>query len=170
MSDHGPGGSPRDAAWAVIDIDGVLADVRHRLHHLGSRPRDWESFFAAMGDDGLLAPGAESAHQAHDDGLAIAYLTGRPERYRAQTLSWLKRWGLPSGRLLMRPDRDRRPAAIFKLEILSELGSSGEVSFLLDDDEAVLAAAREAGYAVRHADWMGREEALRQAQEVSGRT
>ena len=30
---------------AIFDIDGVVADVRHRLHHLESRPKGWDEFF-----------------------------------------------------------------------------------------------------------------------------
>ena len=36
---------------AVVDIDGVVADVRHRLHFIEGRPRQWDRFFAAAGDD-----------------------------------------------------------------------------------------------------------------------
>ena len=36
---------------AVFDLDGTLADTRHRLHHLERRPADWDAFFAAARDD-----------------------------------------------------------------------------------------------------------------------
>ena len=39
---------------AVLDIDGVLADVRHRLHHLERQPTSWSGFFAAAVSDPLL--------------------------------------------------------------------------------------------------------------------
>ena len=32
---------------AVFDLDGTLADVRHRLHHIEGRRRDWDAFFSA---------------------------------------------------------------------------------------------------------------------------
>ena len=76
------------SALVVLDIDGVLADVRHRLHYLASRPKNWDGFFAAAKDDELLEVGAEFAKRAagtHD----IVYLTGRPERLRAATQAWL---------------------------------------------------------------------------------
>ncbi len=41
---------------AVFDMDGVVADVRHRLHHL--RRQNWSRFFAAADADPLLAEGA----------------------------------------------------------------------------------------------------------------
>ena len=45
---------------AIIDLDGVVADARHRLHHLETRPKDWDAFFAAAVDD-----------DAHPEGVAI---------------------------------------------------------------------------------------------------
>ena len=105
----------------VLDIDGVLADVRHRLHHLASRPKDWDGFFAAAKDDDVLAVGAEFARQAtttHD----IVYLTGRPERLRAATQGWLDKHGLPPGPLIMRGNDDRRPSADVKLRALRTFG------------------------------------------------
>lgn len=42
---------------AIIDIDGTLADCRHRLHHvLPGRKRDWDAFFGEMDDDDLIWP------------------------------------------------------------------------------------------------------------------
>ncbi len=73
---------------AVLDIDGVLADVRHRLHHLERRPKDWAAFFAAAPRDPLLPEGAAVAAQLAPD-HDVVYLTGRPERCRRDTLAWL---------------------------------------------------------------------------------
>lgn len=170
---HAPlGGSPvaSTTGWAVIDIDGVLADVRHRLHHLDGARRDWGAFFAGMDADLVLAPGREAAHEAVASGLAIAYLTGRPERYRSRTDRWLRSHGLPPGDLRMRPDRDRRPAREFKVDALTSLAASMPIAFLLDDDEDVVVAARAAGFTARQADWLPRSRDLHEAQEQSGRT
>jgi len=52
--------SPSDARpLAVFDVDGVLADVRHRLHHLEARPQRWERFFRAADRDPVLEEGAD---------------------------------------------------------------------------------------------------------------
>ncbi|MBA3955457.1 MAG: hypothetical protein H0X58_02180 [Acidimicrobiia bacterium] len=42
---------PAPRPLAVVDIDGVLADVGHRLHFLDRRPKDWKGFFAAARTD-----------------------------------------------------------------------------------------------------------------------
>ena len=52
---------PEDAlpTIAVFDVDGVLADVRHRLHFVERRPKDWPGFFGAMADDAIAALNSE---------------------------------------------------------------------------------------------------------------
>ena len=47
--------------FAVFDVDGVVADVAHRLHHVARRPKDWRRFFAAAPKDPPLAVGIDLA-------------------------------------------------------------------------------------------------------------
>jgi len=154
---------------AVVDIDGVLADVRHRLHHVESPPKDWDAFFAAAPDDPLLEQGHFTATRLAEV-FDVVYLSGRPERCREDTLAWLRSHGLPAGDLLLRPPGDRRPARLLKVEVLDRLSADRSVAVLVDDDPMVLDAARRAGYDVLPADWMRTDETLREAQEVEGET
>ena len=152
---------------AVVDLDGVVADVSHRLHHLEGRA-DWESFFAAAVED-----------PPHEEGLAVVarlevdhevvYLTGRPESCRSDTEQWLEAHGIGGHRLVMRPTGVRRPAAALKRALLAELADGREVAVVVDDDPLVLAAMAEAGVPTFHAGWGRRSDALHQAQEVDGR-
>ncbi len=164
---------PQPSPLAVIDLDGVIADVRHRLHHLKAKPKDWDAFFAAARHD-----------EAHPEGLAIVetlskdheivFLTGRPEHLRKETIAWLDRHDLGGHRLVMRPRGDRRPAAVVKLELLEDFARRQRIGIVVDDDPAVLDAVRGAGHPVFAADWEARTaestRALRQAQESEGRT
>lgn len=157
-------------ACVVLDIDGVLADVRHRLHHLERRPKDWDAFFAAAKFDEVLHAGAEFARTAATTHVVV-YLTGRPDRLRDDTDDWLRRHALPEGDLLMRSDGDRRPAAVMKLQMLRRLRAEYTVDLVVDDDPVVAQAAASAGFAVRIADWMQHAApALHDAQERQGRT
>ena len=155
---------------AVFDIDGVLADVRHRLHHIESGRRDWDGFFASAPEDAVLADGCQAVRQAVESGLTLIYLTGRPERCRVDTVQWLSAHGLPEGELIMRRDSDRRPARVLKVEALRRIASQAPVAYLVDDDLQVVAAAADAGFAARLADWVPRQDPLTQAQETLGRT
>lgn len=158
----------------VFDVDGVIADVRHRLHHVERKPKNWPAFFAAMDDDGPLPEGVAMAQRYADEGHRIAYLTGRNERYRELTLAWMRRHGLPEGRLVMRREDDRRPARVFKPQALSRLAREGEIVAVVDDDTSVVEVLRHEGWPVVLADWMRADEAeqetLFDAQEVDGRS
>jgi phosphoglycolate phosphatase-like HAD superfamily hydrolase len=159
---------------AVFDVDGVLADVRHRLHHVEKRPKDWPAFFAAMADDGPLEVGIALARDQAALGHELVYLTGRNESWRRVTLDWMERYGVPTGRLVMRRDHDRRPAREFKPEALRRIARTGRVVAVVDDDEAVVRVLTAAGWPVLHATWMPSDAAEQQtlfdAQEHDGRT
>jgi hypothetical protein len=152
---------------AVFDIDGVVADVRHRLHHLNGW-RAWESFFEAADEDPLLPQGARLAAdlaRQHE----IVWLSGRPEWLRGVTRDWLTGHDLPDGELHLRPHQDYRPAPLFKLDVLRRLAPRG-IAALIDDDDEVVRAALDAGYPAVLADWVPRSETLRRAQDRDGRT
>lgn len=154
---------------AVFDLDGTLADVRHRVHFLRRRPPDWDRFFAAASADPPLAEGLALARE-HAETSDLAYVTGRPERCRRDTEQWLARHDLPTRRLLMRPAGDRRPARIAKPELLLRLAGQREVAVVVDDDEQVCDAYERAGFHVVRAGWMAGPGELRRAQEREGRT
>ena len=127
---------------AVFDIDGVVADVRHRVHFVERRPRDWGRFFAGAAADALSEEGAGWALQAAAD-HDLVWLTGRPEWLRPVTTRWLGQHGLPTGRLVMRPDGDYRPAREYKVAELRKMARRDEIVVFVDDDpEVVQAAAR----------------------------
>lgn len=150
----------------MFDVDGVVADVRHRLHYLDRGA--WHRFFATADRDPLLAEGARlvadlgSRHE-------IVWLTGRPEWLRDVTEGWFAEHGLPPGELFMRPDGDYRPAPRYKMSVLRRLARRG-IKALIDDDEAVIDAALNAGFPAVLADWVPRSGSLRRAQDRDGRT
>jgi hypothetical protein len=154
---------------AVIDIDGVVADVRHRLHLIESRPKRWDAFFASSADDPPLATGVTLVRELAAD-HDVVWLTGRPERNRDLTERWLAAHGLPDGTLLMRRDRDFRPAREAKRDQLRRLRRDREIAVVVDDDPAVVATLAEDGFPVRLADWLPHSSTLQKAQDQEGRT
>jgi hypothetical protein len=173
MDEERPGERSEQRPLAAVDIDGVVADVRHRLRHIEGRRKDWDAFFAAAVDDPPHLEGVNLVGKLtvdHD----VLFLTGRPERLRADTERWLERHGLGGHRLAMRSDGDRRPAAVTKLRRLRDEGRTRPVGVVVDDDPVVVAAMKEAGYLVLHATWEQRsddeDDTLLTAQEVDGET
>src|SRR5690349_18646236 len=143
-----------DRAIAVFDIDGTVADARHRLHLIaGSADHEqWVRFFDAAVDDPPLPEGVAKARQlaeTHD----IVWLTARPERLRAMTARWLAQHGLPAGQLLMLPDGDKTLARRYKLDAIRKLAEEHEVAVVIDDDPRVIALLEEARIPFVQADW-----------------
>lgn len=153
----------------MFDLDNTLADTAHRQRFLERRPRDWDAFFAAAPQDPPLAEGVRLARDSARE-CEVAYLTGRPERCRRDTLDWLEAHGLPAGRVHMRGDADRRPARTTKLEVLRRLARDREIRVLVDDDELVCLDAERAGFRVLRARWTAPSADLADAQEREGRT
>lgn len=147
---------------AVIDLDGVVADVRHRLPLIEQSPKDWDGFFAACSQDPVLPEGLEMIERLAQD-HRIIYLSGRPEGCRESTQEWLDRVGAPPGELQLRSSGDRRPARIAKVEMLK--GIQGEIAIVVDDNQAVLRAIAAAGYPTYHAEWMSDSPSLFSVQE-----
>jgi phosphoglycolate phosphatase-like HAD superfamily hydrolase len=162
-----------ERSLAVVDIDGVVADVRHRLHLLERRPRDWDAFFAAADADPPHAVGVELVQRLAEE-HEVVFLTGRPRRLEQATRTWLQQHGIGGHRLLMRPEGDRRPAPVTKLAMLRRLADEGEVYVVVDDDVHVIEAVSAAGFPTFHADWEQRstsdQDALEAAQDQLGRT
>ncbi|MBC7271911.1 MAG: hypothetical protein H5T76_24920 [Streptomyces sp.] len=154
---------------AVFDLDNTLADTAHRQRFLERRPRDWDGFFAAAPDDPPLAEGVALALERARE-CEVVYLTGRPERCRRDTVAWLAAHGLPTGRVYMRRDDDRRPARRTKLDVLRRLARTRDVRVLVDDDELVCEDAERAGFTVVRARWATPSADLKVAQEREGRT
>lgn len=158
---------------AIVDVDGVVADVRHRVHHVRRRAKDWDAFFAAARHDPLHEEGAAVVRRLAED-HEVVFLTGRPAHLRADTEAWLEEHGLGGHRVVMRPAGDRRPAAQVKAGLLERLAAEREVGIVVDDDPVVVAAMAERGYPTFRADWEDRspatQEELLRAQEVEGRT
>ncbi len=153
---------------AVFDIDGVVADVRHRLHLLERRPKDWAGFFAAAGEDPPLAAGIDRVRAVAGE-HEVVWLTGRPDSLRAVTRRWLAAHDLPGTELIMRGRHDFRPAPVLKLAELTALRDR-RLELFVDDDDRVIAAAAGAGFPAVLADWMESSPVLAQAQDQAGRT
>jgi hypothetical protein len=124
----------------LFDIDGTIADIKHRRSYLDGSTPDWRSFNSKMGDDTPNYPVVELYKTLWDSERYHMFLvSGRGEEHRKITETWLTWNSIPFERLLMRPRKDFRPDVEIKQEILLQLKAEGkEISFVVDDRNSVV--------------------------------
>lgn len=125
---------------ALFDLDGTLADDRHRVPFV--LEGDWAGYFepARVDADTVLAEGMALVKKYQRAGYVIGYLTARRHVLRGTTEDWLDRNGFPQGRLYMKEWEETRPAANFKADTLRHLLTLNvfeEVVLFEDDPETV---------------------------------
>ena len=123
--------------YVLCDIDGTLADIRHRLHYVQQEPKDWEGFFGAMVMDNLRRDVAGQIEDLRRDGYDVVFVSGRPDNYRSVTESWLRLYGFSDTRypiLFMRHAGDHRPDTVVKEEILRTYFTDRSLIHTIFDD------------------------------------
>jgi hypothetical protein len=132
----------------ICDIDGVIADLSHRLHHIEEKPTNWDGFFDACDEDKPMEE-TISFLRAIRDIFEIVYLTGRPKRVRDKTVAWFRQNYVPwkDGMLLaMRSDGDHRQDWIVKWELFDQWVDKKRVRAIIEDRDQVVQMWREKGY------------------------
>ena len=132
----------------VVDIDGTIADISHRVHHLNNKPIDWDAFYSECDKDRPIVNVIEIIRKLMEI-YVIIFATGRSEDERAITSAWLLKNVpfLQTFTLLMRKSGDHRSDTVVKPESLSEYGLNPEnVAFILEDRNKVVNKWRELGY------------------------
>jgi len=108
----------------LVDIDGTLADLSHRLHFIENGKSQWDEFFDACPADAPIPEVIKTVQVLSQAGATILLVTGRSEACKLQTIQWLHDNEVPFDGLYMRKERDHRPDNIVKGELLDKL--SGE--------------------------------------------
>lgn len=134
----------------IFDIDGTLADIRPRSKRAGGMPPRTKRHLFQMWLDRLQSV----AHLLTDPpipqtvdllkrlskqkGLKVEYLTGRSEKYRKATATWLAAKGCPRLPLTMRSNDDWRSAVGYKRQemkrIIKKHRVQGNEVLVIDDD------------------------------------
>lgn len=140
----------------IFDIDGTLANLSHRLHHIREKQKDWASFFNEVDKDTLIEPIRSLLYTFEDDDYKILLVSGRPEKTRAATEKWMADNAIDFEELYMRPDNDCRPDDKVKSQILDGIIKDGyDVKFVIDDRPRVIAMWRERGLTcLQCREWM----------------
>lgn len=113
----------------IFDIDGTVADIRHRLHFIkftgtyvpADTPADWDGFFAASANDEPIWEVITAVRALHDSGQTLIASTGRPDSIRELTEAWLRKYRVPFKGLYMRKAGDHREDNMVKGELLDQI-------------------------------------------------
>ena|SRR5579884_924522 len=116
----------------IVDLDGTLADVRHRLHFVqGPGKKRWKRFFQAQENDIPVASVRARIHELSRE-HEIVIVTARPDICREGTERWLEKHEIPYSRMYMRSSGDHRPDYVVKREILGRIGKERVVQVFED--------------------------------------
>jgi phosphoglycolate phosphatase-like HAD superfamily hydrolase len=128
----------------IFDIDGTLADVSERIHHVRKKPKNWNAFFQGMAQDKAIHSMVRLCNILFAAGIQIILCSGRSEEHREQTVAWLAGQGVNYHDLLLRRDHDRRSDTEVKRELLATLDKS-KILFVVEDRSRVVEMWRSEG-------------------------
>jgi predicted secreted acid phosphatase len=128
----------------IFDIDGTLADVSERIHHLNKKPKNWKAFFKGMAQDKAIHSMVRLCNILYASGIRIVLCSGRSEEHRAETIHWLRQQRVHYHELRLRRDGDRRSDVAVKREMLTGLDKS-KILFVVEDRNRVVEMWRSEG-------------------------
>ena len=138
----------------IVDLDGTLADITHRLHHIQGTKKRWDLFNRAIPQDHLnpwcsqlIASMKASALMANSH-LEIVIMTGRmfDEETKVNTIKWLEAHDIAYDELYAREDKDYRKDCEMKKDLYEEhIKPYYKVLFCIDDRQQVVDMWRQEG-------------------------
>ena len=128
----------------IFDIDGTLADVSERIHHVKKKPKNWNAFFQGIAQDKALHSMVRLCNILYASGIRILLCSGRNEEHRPQTVQWLAQQGVNSHELILRRDCDMRSDMVVKREMLVGIERS-KILFVVEDRGRVVEMWRSEG-------------------------
>lgn len=132
----------------VVDLDGTLADVRHRVHWVRSDKPDFHQFFEEAKNDTVnewcrtLVNSVQGYYR-----IPVWIVSARPKTLRDVTKKWLADNDVRYEKLfLLREDeKDNTPDQELKRKWLWENGGPSKVLFVVDDRSKVVQMWRQEG-------------------------
>lgn len=136
----------------LLDIDDTISDAAWREHLLPQNDQgsSWDLYHSASVKDEPIEDVAQLVRSLKSAGWAIVGITGRSEKWRSMTVSWLFKHDVPIDELLMRPNDDYRKIAVVKMEQMEPYLQNGGLLVAMDDNEHTVSAYRERNITVMH--------------------
>jgi len=137
----------------VFDIDGTLANIDHRKHHLVSKgkKKNWEPFFRDQHLDEPHWPVFDVMKALTLAGNVCIVITGRMEQHREASLKWIQEHyelEFDNDNLIMRADGDRTDDDELKWNIVQDIlykNPNLELAALFDDRHRIIDKFRQNG-------------------------
>ncbi len=131
----------------IFDLDGTLANIEHRVHHVRNKPKNWKAFYAESDKDEAYDDMCGLFMLFDSSGFINIIVTGREgtPAYRDKTMDWLIENEVVPHRLLMRPEKDHRQDFIVKEEILKKLQEEFDIFMAFEDRTQVVEMYRKNG-------------------------
>lgn len=130
----------------IVDLDGTLCDVEHRVHYVRSKPKNWKAFNESMELDRPYIWCIELIAAMKARGYKIIFVTGRDDNFRDMTTKWLENHNVVFDELHMRRAGDFREDSDVKEEIYkNDIEKKTQVLFVVDDRRSVVERWRKLG-------------------------
>jgi len=132
--------------FVIFDLDGTIANIDHRTHHVRGGKRDWQAFFAECVYDRGVPQVVETFHAHVAAGHKVRIWSARSDVVRAETEQWLSDMGIDPFHLQhMRAAGDSTPDVELKRYWLSQ--ESERPDLVYDDRQRVVDMWRAEGIA-----------------------
>lgn len=135
----------------IVDLDGTLADITHRLHLIKGELKDWRSFFLSVPHDEPIREIIDIVNALYYTGrYKIHIVTERNASSERDTLLWLDKHGIQYHAISMRSEGDRRSDIEVKTDIVRQHYDlfNGEIAMMLEDRKRVVDHFRKFGIRV----------------------
>lgn len=119
----------------IFDLDGTLADCRHRRHLVEGKNKDWDKFYQECVNDVPFYHMQPIVVGLWHQEFKIHIWSGRSDVVLYETKGWLLRKGFPYNILKMRKEGDYTPDETLKQKWLQDfILEAGEKPLMVFDD------------------------------------
>lgn len=105
----------------IFDIDGTLADLSHRIHHIEGDKKNWQAFHEDCPHDDPIDTTIQVNNALYNAGHNIVLMTGREEQNRIATIEWCHKHSVKFHHLLMRKTGNRQQDTIVKAKLYASM-------------------------------------------------